>query len=132
MSELKFSRVNNEQYNTISINIENAITEIVEDAYYIFNTENSKFGYRKVDLTIYNNDIKEKLKSWETEINEYLKNEVGTGPVKIVYGNKIYSKLSKKINQEEEKIFIKVSGVWINEENKPFIQLYYVKRTKQL
>ena len=129
MSELKFSRVNNEQYNTISIDIENAITEIVEDDYYIFNTENSKFGYRKADLKIYNDDIKEKLKSWETEINEYLKNEVGTGPIKVLYGNKIYSKLSKKINQEEEKFFIKVSGVWINEQNKPFVQLWYVKHT---
>ena len=127
MSELKFTRKNNEEYKTTSINIENAIIEIDEDDYYIFNTENSKFGYRKADLKIYNDDIKEKLKSWETEINEYLKNEVGTGPVKIVYGNKIYSKLSKKINQEEEKFFIKVSGVWINEQNKPFVQLWYVK-----
>ena len=132
MSDLKFSRVNNEQYNTVSINIENALTEIVEDDYYIFNTENTKFGYRKVNLKISNNDIREKLKSWETEINEYLKSEVGTGPVKIVYGNKIYTKLSKKINQEEEKIFIKISGVWINEQNKPFVQLWYVKQIKQL
>ena len=132
MSELKFSRVNNEEYNTVSINIENAIIEIVEDDYYIFDTQNTKFGYRKVNLTIDNNDIKKKMKSWETEINEYLKNEVGTGPVKIVYGNNIYSKLSKKINQEEENFFIKISGVWINKENKPFIQLYYVKHTKQL
>ena len=129
MNELKFTRKNNEEYKTTSINIENAIIEIDEDDYYIFNTENSKFGYRKADLKIYNDDIKEKLKSWETEINEYLKNEVGTGPVKIVYGNKIYSKLSKKINQEEEKFFTKVSGVWINEQNKPFVQLWYVKHT---
>ena len=106
MSELKFTRKNNEEYKTTSINIENAIMEINEDDYYIFNTENSKFGYRKADLKIYNDDIKEKLKSWETEINEYLKNEVGTGPIKVLYGNKIYSKLSKKINQEEEKFFI--------------------------
>ena len=129
MSELKFTRKNNEEYKTTSINIENAIMEIVEDDYYIFNTENSKFGYRKADLKIYNDDIKEKLKSWETEINEYLKNEVGTGPIKVLYGNKIYSKLSKKINQEEENFFIKVSGVWINEQNKPFVQLWYVKHT---
>ena len=126
MNNLKFTRVNNEQYNTVSINIENAIIEIKEDEHYVFNDENSKFGYRKVDLKIHNNDIKEKLKSWETEINEYLKNEVGTGPVKIVYG-KIYTKLSKKINQEENKYFIKISGVWINENNKPFVQLWYVK-----
>ena len=129
MSELKFSRVNNEEYKTVSINIENAITEIVEDDYYIFNIEYTKFGYQKADLKIYNDDIKEKLKSWETEINEYLKNEVGTGPIKVLYGNKIYSKLSKKINQEEEKFFIKISGVWINEQNKPFVQLWYVRHT---
>ena len=127
MNNLKFSRVNNEEYNTVSINIENAIIEIKKEDYYIFDTQNTKFGYRKVNLKLYNDDIKEKLKSWETEINEYLKNEVGTGPVKIVYGNKIYTKLSKKINQEEEKFFIKISGVWINENNKPFIQLWYVK-----
>ena len=132
MSELKFTRKNNEEYKTTSINIENAITEIVEDDYYIFNTENSKFGFRKADLKIYNDDIKEKLKSWETEINEYLKNEVGTGPIKVLYGSKIYSKLYKKINQEEEKFFIKINGVWINENNKPFVQLWYVKHTKQL
>ena len=127
MSELKFSRVNNEQYNTVSINIENAIIEINKEDYYIFDTQNTKFGYRKVNLKLDNNDIKEKLKSWEEEINEYLKNEVGTSPVKIVYGNKIYTKLSKKINQEENKYFIKISGVWINENNKPFVQLWYVQ-----
>ena len=129
MSELKFSRENNEKYSTVSINIENAITEITEDDYNIFNTENTKFGYRKVNLRINNKDLKDKLKSWETEINEYLKNEVGTGPVVVLYGNKLYSKLSKLIEQEEKKYFIKISGVWINEQNKPFVQLWYVKHT---
>ena len=129
MSELNFTRKNNEEYNTISINIENAIIEIKEDDYYIFDIENTKFGYRKVNLKINNEDIREKLKSWETEINEYLKTEVGTSPVTIVYGNRIYTKLSKKINQEQRKYFIKISGVWINENNKPFVQLYYVKHT---
>ena len=127
MNNLKFTRVNNEQYNTVSINIENAIIEIKKEDYYIFDTQNTKFGYQKVNLKLDNNDIKEKLKSWEEEINEHLKNEVGTGPIKILYGNKIYTKLSKKINQEEEKFFIKISGVWINENNKPFVQLWYVK-----
>ena len=127
MSELKFTCVNNEQYNTVSINIENAFIEIKNEDYYIFDKQKTKFGYRKVDLRIHNDDIKEKLKTWETEINEYLKNEMGTGPVKIVYGNKLYTKLSKKINQEENKYFIKISGVWINENNKPFVQLYYIE-----
>ena len=127
MNNLKFTHVNNEQYNTMSINIENAIIEIKKEDYYIFDTQNTKFGYQKVNLKLDNYVIKEKLKSWETEINEYLKNEVGTSPVTIVYGNKIYTKLSKKINQEENKYFIKISGVWINENNKPFVQLWYVK-----
>ena len=129
MSELKFTRKNNEEYKTTSINNENALIEIKENDYYIFDTQKTKFGYRKANLKINNEDIREKLKSWETEINEYLKNEVGTGPVKIVYGNKIYTKLSKKIEQEKRKYFIMVSGVWINGENKPFIQLYYVIHT---
>ena len=57
---------------------------------------------------------------------------MGTGPVTIVYGNKLYTKLSKKINQEENKYFIKISGVWINENNKPFVQLYYIEHIDSL
>ena len=127
MSELKFSQKNNEEYNTTSINIENAIIEINKEDYYIFDRQKTKFGYQRINLKLDNDDIKDKLKTWEEEINEYLKNEVGTNPVKIVYGNKLYTKLSKKINQEEKKYFIKISGVWINENNKPFVQLYYIE-----
>ena len=43
MNNLKFTRVNNEQYNTVIINIENAIIEIKEDEHYVLNDENSKF-----------------------------------------------------------------------------------------
>ena len=35
MSELKFTRVNNEEYNTISINIKNALIPIKEEDYNI-------------------------------------------------------------------------------------------------
>ena len=129
MSELKFTRVNNEQYNTVSINIENAFIEIVEDDYQIMDTTKTKFGYLKADLRIDNDDIKEKLKSWETEINEYLKNEVGTNAVTILYGNMIYPKVSTLIGQEKEECHIKIKSVWINENNKPFVQLYYVHHT---
>ena len=118
MSELKFTRVNNEEYNTVSINIENAIIEIKNKDYYIFDKQKTKFGYKKVNLGLHNDDIIEKLKTWETEINEYLKN---------VYGYKLYTKHYIKINQEENKYSIKISGVWINENNKPFVQLYYIE-----
>ena len=58
MSELKFTRVNNEQYNTVSINIENAFIEIKEDDYHIMDESKTKFGYIKADIQIYNDDLK--------------------------------------------------------------------------
>ena len=128
MSELKFTRKNNEEYNTVSIKIENAFIEIVNDDYHIMDTSKTKFGYRKANLKINNEDLIDKLKSWEEEINEYLKNEVGTGPVTILYGNRIYPKVSTLIGQKKEH-HIKIKSVWINENNKPFVQLYYVYHT---
>ena len=129
MTNLKFTRVNNEEYNTVSIKIENAFIEIVEDDYHIMDRSKTKFGYIKANIQIINDDLINKLKSWETEINEYLKNEVGTGPVTILYGNRIYPKVSGLIGQEKEEHHIKIKSVWINEKNKPFIQLYYVHHT---
>ena len=129
MSELKFTRVNNEEYNTVRINIENAFIEIVKDDYHIMDRSKTKFGYIKANIQIINDDLINKLKSWETEINEYLKNEAGTGPVTILYGNRIYPKVSGLIGQEKEERLIKIKNVWINEKNKPFVQLYYVHRT---
>ena len=129
MSELKFTRVNNEEYNTVSINIENAIIEIVEDDYQIMDRSKTKFGYIKANIQIKNEDLINKLKSWETEINEYLKNEVGTGSVTILYGNRIYPKVSGLIGQEKEEHHIKIKSVWINENNKPFVQLWHVRHS---
>ena len=129
MSELKFTQENNEKYNTISINIENAITEITEDDYYTIGTEKTKFGYKKSTIKIIDEDLINKLKSWETQINDYLKNEVGTGPITVLYGNRIYPKVSSMVGQKKKEHHIKISGVWINEQNKPFIQLYYVRHS---
>ena len=129
MSELKFTRVNNEQYNTVSINIENAIIEIKDEDYDTIDTEKTKFGYIKSTIKIINEDLKDKLNSWETEINEYLKNEVGTKPITVLYGGRIYPKLSVLIGQEKKEQHIKIKSVWINEKNKPFIQLCHVRYT---
>ena len=123
MSELKFTRENNEKYNTISINIENAITPITENDYNIIGTEKTKFGYKKSTIKIIDEDLKDKLKSWETEINEYLKNEVGTGP------KWIYPKVSTMVGQKKKEHHIKIRGVWINEQNKSFVQLWHVRHT---
>ena len=129
MSELKFTRVNNEEYNTVSIYIENAFIEIVNDDYQIMNSSKTKFGYSKANIQIKNDNLINKLKSWETEINEYLKNEVGTGTVTILYGNRIYPKVSGLIGQKKEEHYIKIKSVWIDEKNKPFVQLWHVWNT---
>ena len=125
MSEFKFNRVNNEEYNTISINIENAFIKIKEEDYNIINIEKTKFGYRKTTIKIINHDLKEKLKSWETCINDYLKSE-GIEPITILYGNMIYTKTSMMFAEKKEH-HIKVKSIWVNDKNKPFIQLWYVR-----
>ena len=122
MSELKFIRTNNEKYNTTTINIVNAFIEIAKDDYKISSMRKTKFGYTKANIQIFNVELKNKLKSWETEINEYLKNKVGTRPVTILYGNMIYPKVSCLMWQKR---YIKIKSVWINEKNIPFVQLWY-------
>ena len=99
MSELKFSRVNNEEYNTVSINIENAIIDIKDEDYQIMDRSKTKYGYIKENIRINNDDLKDKLKLWEVQINDYLKCEVGTGAVTLLYGNRIYPKVSDLVGQ---------------------------------
>ena len=48
MSELKFNRVNNEKYNTISVNIENAIIDIKFEDYYTIKTQKNKIRLYKI------------------------------------------------------------------------------------
>ena len=93
------------------------------------NSSKTKFGYIKANIIIKNDNLINKLKLWETEINEYLKNEVGTKAVTILYGNMIYPKVSGLIGQEKEEHHIKIKSVWIDEKNKPFVQLWHVHNT---
>ena len=127
MSELKFNRVNNEEHKTTSVFIENAIIDIKNEDYQIMHESKNKYGHTKANIMIFNDDLKHKLKLWKVQINDYLKCEVGTGAVTILYGNRIYPKVSGLIGQEKEEHHIKIKSVWINENNKPFIQLYYVR-----
>ena len=129
MSELIFYCVDNEEYKTKSVYIENAIIDIKKEDYKIINRTNTKFGYVKANIIIFNDDLKNKLKIWEEQINEYLKNEVGTGAITILYGKRIYTKVSTLTEQEKEEHHIKIKSIWINENNKPFVQLYYVHNT---
>ena len=125
MSKLKFTRVNNEKYNTVSINIENAFIKITEEDYEIIERK-SKFDYQTGTIKLNNQDLIDKLKSWETQINDYLKSE-GIRPITILYGNKIYPKTKFPLFTEgKDQYRIKVKSIWINEKNKPFIQMWYI------
>ena len=126
MSELKFYCVDNEEYKTKSVFVENAIIDIKEEDYIIIDRTKTKFGYVKANIRILNVELKNKLKIWEEQINEYLKNEVGTGAITILYGNRIYPKVSGLIGQDKEEFQFKIKNIWINEKNKPFVQLYYI------
>ena len=90
----------------------------------------TKLGYYTARLQIFNVELKNKLKSWETEINEYLKNEVGTGPVDIIDSWSIYPKVSGLMWQKKEERYIKIKSVRINERNFPSVELWYVHNTK--
>ena len=122
MSELKFNRVNNVKYNTVSINMEHAFLTLKED-YEVIKIEKTKWNFRKAVIQLNQPDLCEQVKLWETQVNEYLKGE-GIEPVKILYNNKIYPKTLLYNTTKKKVNYIKLKGVWVNDKNKPFIQLW--------
>ena len=129
MTNLKFNRVDNKEYKTVSVFIENAIIDIKNGDFQIMDRTKTKFGYEKANIMIFNDDLKDKLKLWEVQINDYLKCEVGTGAITLLYGNRVYPKISELIGQDKEELQFKIKSIWINENNKPFVQLYYIHHT---
>ena len=122
MSELIFSHVKNVKYNTVSINIMHAFLTLKED-YDVINIEKTKWGYRKAVVQLNETDLCEKVKEWETRVNEYLQGK-GIEPVKILYNNKIYPKTLLYNTTKNKTNYINLKGVWVNDKNKPFIQLW--------
>ena len=121
MNELKFSRVNNDEYNTFSINIENAFLTLRDCE--ILKIEKTKWHYRKTVIQLNQPDLYEKIKLWETQINDYLKGE-GIGSITILYNKKIYPKTLLYVIKKGKVNYIKLKGIWVNESNKPFPQLW--------
>ena len=61
------------------------------------------------------------MSGWEDRVNKYLEEQKLT-PVTILYENKIYPKTY--LDDPSKASVIKIKGVWINNENKPFLQLW--------
>ena len=125
MTNLKFTCVDNKEHNTKSVYVEGAIIDIKEEDYIITNRTKTKFGYTKADIRILKDDLKDQLKLWEVQINDYLKCKLGTEAITLLYGNKVYPKVSGLIGQDKEEIQFKIKSIYINERNKPFVQFYY-------
>ena len=122
MSELKFNRVNNEKYNTVSINIEHAFLTLKENCE-ILKIEKTKWHYRKTVIQLNQSDLCETIKLWETQINDYLKGE-GISPITILYNKKIYPKTLLYVVKKGKVNYIKLKSIWVNDSNKPFLQLW--------
>ena len=90
MNELKFSRINNDKYNTVSINIEHAFLTLRDCE--ILKIEKTKWHYRKTVIQLNQPDLCETIKLWEKQINDYLKSE-GIGSITILYNKKFILKL---------------------------------------
>ena len=117
---LKFDRVYYEKYNTSRINIENG-NLVIKEHCKVLKIDKTKYGYQKAVVQLDQPDLCNLMKLWETQINGYLKGE-GIPPITIVYGNKIYPKTI--IHNPTNASIIKIKSVWINDENKPFLQLW--------
>ena len=66
------------------------------------------------------------MSGWEDQINKYLKDQ-GLSPITILYDNRIYPKTH--LDNLSNASVIKIKGVWINDENKPFLQLWLRVKT---
>ena len=115
---LKFDCEYYEKYNTKRINIENGILILNEQ---VLKIDKTKYVYKKAVVQLEHPDLCKLMKLWEKQINGYLEGE-GIPPITIVYGNKIYPKTI--IHNPTEESIIKIKSVWINDENKTFLQLW--------
>ena len=122
MNELKFNRVNNDKYNTVSINIEHAFLTLKENCE-ILKIEKTKWHYKKTVIQLNQPDLCETIKLWETQINDYLKGE-GIRSITILYDKKIYPKTLLHVVKKGKVNYIKLKGIWVNDNNKPFLQLW--------
>ena len=123
MNKLRFSRNKNEKYDTISITIENGLLTLKEN-YKILKIDKTKWDYKKDVIRLDDPDLLERIKQWETRINDYLKSEC-IEHITFLYGNKIYPKTWLN-NTKKTKIdnYINLKGTWVNNENKPFLQYW--------
>ena len=121
MSEtLKFIRIYFKKHNTSNIKIKNGNLDLNENCD-IVKIDKMDYDYRKAVVQLDNQDLYDLMSEWEDQINKYLEDQ-GLPPLTILYDNKIYPKTY--LDNPSNASVIKIKGVLINDENKPFLQLW--------
>ena len=117
---LKFNRVYFKKHNTSKIKIKNGTLVLNEDCD-IVKIDKTEYDYQKAIVELDDQALYDLMSEWEDRVNKYLEEQELT-PVTILYKNKIYPKTY--LNDPSKASVIKIKGVWINNENKPFLQLW--------
>ena len=121
MSEtLKFIRIYFKKHNTSKIKIKIGNLDLNEDCD-IVKMDKTDYDYRKAVVELDNQYLYDLMSGWEDQINKYLEDQ-GLSPMTILYENKIYPKTY--LDDPSNASVIKIKGVRINDENKPFLQLW--------
>ena len=121
MSEtLKFNRVYYKKNNTSKIKIKNGTLVLNEDCE-IVKIDKTEYDYQKAVVELDDQVLYDLMSVWEDQINKYLEDQKVTS-LTILYDNKVYPKTY--LDNPSNASVIKIKGVWINDENKPFLQLW--------
>ena len=119
MSEtLKFIRIYFKKHNTSKIKIKNGNLILNEDCDIVY-FDTTDYDYQKAVIELDSQDLYDLMSGWEDQINKYLEDQ-GLSPITILYENKIY--LKTYLDDPSNASVIKIKGVRINDENKPFLQ----------
>ena len=121
MSEtLKFNRLYYRKNNTSKIKIKNGTLVLNEDCD-IVKIDKTEYDYQKAVVELDDQVLYHLMSVWEDQINKYLEDQKVTS-LTILYDNKVYPKTY--LDNPSNASVIKIKGVWINDENKPFLQLW--------
>ena len=121
MSEtLKFNRVYYKKNNTSKIKIKNGTLVLNEDCE-IVKIDKTEYNYQKAVIELDDQALYDLMSEWEDRVNKYLEEQELTS-VTILYDNKVYPKTY--LDNPSNASVIKIKGVWINNENKPFLYLW--------
>ena len=106
--------------NTSKIKIKNGTLVLNEDCE-IVKIDKTEYDYQKAVVELDDQALYDLMSKWEDRVNKYLEEQELTS-VTILYDNKVYPKTY--LDNLSNASVIKIKGVWINYENKPFLQLW--------